>query len=57
MSIDTGEEASMVVAEEPLLPVRMLNEFTYCPWLAYLEWVQGEFMDNAETMEGRFHYR
>ena len=27
----------------PLLPVRMLNEYVYCPRLAYLEWVQGEW--------------
>ena len=23
----------------------MVNEFAYCPRLAYLEWVQGEFAD------------
>jgi len=28
-----------------LVPARMLNEFCYCPRLAYLEWVQGEFAD------------
>ena len=39
------------------LPVRMLNEFTYCPRLGYLEWVQGEFADNDETVEGRYHHR
>jgi len=56
MNHEVGE-ASLSVAEEPLLPVRMLNEFTYCPRLAYFEWVQGEFTDNAETVEGRFHHR
>jgi CRISPR-associated protein Cas1 len=35
----------------------MLNEFAYCPRLAYLEWVQGEFADNLETIEGRFGHR
>jgi hypothetical protein len=30
----------------------MLNEFTYCPRLGYLEWVQGEFADSADTVEG-----
>jgi hypothetical protein len=33
----------------PLLPVRMLNEFAYCPRLGYLMWVQGEFADSADT--------
>ena len=31
------ERDSSLVTEEPLLPVRMLNEFAYCPRLAYLE--------------------
>ena len=42
----------------PLLPVRMLNEFSYCPRLFYLEWVQGEFAHNDDTLEGEFiHHR
>jgi CRISPR-associated protein Cas1 len=40
-----------------LIPARMLNEFAYCPRLAYLEWVQGEFAHNLETLEGRFGHR
>jgi len=43
--------------ENPLIPVRMLNEFTYCPRLGYLEWVQGEWAENIETMEGSFGHR
>src|SRR5919106_3682313 len=41
----------------PFLPVRMLHEFAYCARLGYLEWVQGEFADNDETVEGRYHHR
>jgi len=44
-------------AAPELVPARMLNEHTYCPRLAYLEWVQGDFADNADTVEGRFHHR
>ena len=40
-----------------LVPARMLNEYAYCPRLAYLEWVQGEFADSVDTMEGRFQHR
>ncbi|MDW8396905.1 MAG: CRISPR-associated endonuclease Cas1, partial [Anaerolineae bacterium] len=40
-----------------LLPARMINEFAYCPRLAYLEWVQGDWEDNADTAEGRFAHR
>ena len=40
-----------------LVPARMVNEFVYCPRLAYLEWVQGDWADNADTAEGRFTHR
>jgi CRISPR-associated protein Cas1 len=35
----------------------MLNEHAYCPRLAYLEWVQGDFADNADTIDGQFQHR
>lgn len=35
----------------------MLSEFTYCARLGYLEWVQGEFADNHDAVEGRYHHR
>ena len=38
----------------PLLPARMVNEYVYCPRLAYLEWVQGEWADSAERVTGRW---
>jgi CRISP-associated protein Cas1 len=38
-------------------PARMVNEFAYCPRLAYLEWVQGDFEDSADTVEGRTQHR
>ncbi|HET7922946.1 MAG TPA: CRISPR-associated protein Cas4, partial [Gammaproteobacteria bacterium] len=41
----------------PLLPARMVNEYQYCPRLAYLEWVQGEWADSSDTVEGRFRHR
>ena len=41
----------------PLLPARMVNEYEYCPRLAYLEWVQGEWADSADTVEGRHAHR
>jgi len=41
----------------PLLPARMVNEYVYCPRLAYLEWVQGEWRDSADTVEGRQAHR
>src|SRR5690606_392012 len=40
-----------------LIPVRMLNEYVYCPRLFYLEFVQGEWADNAFTEEGKSVHR
>jgi hypothetical protein len=48
-----GPEANIhVQAPDLVIPARMLNEFVYCPRLAYLMWVQGEFAHNADTVEG-----
>jgi len=41
----------------PLIPVRMLNEYVYCPRLAYMMWVQGEFAHNADTVEGAIRHK
>ena len=43
--------------ESPLIPARILNEFVYCPRLAYLEWVQKEWADSSDTVEGRHVHR
>ncbi len=34
------------------LPARMINEFVYCPRLFYYEYVEGVFVDNADTIRG-----
>lgn len=45
--------APPATAETPLVPVRMVNEWVYCPRLAFLEWVDGEWADSGDTEEGR----
>lgn len=40
-------------AHAPLVPARMVNEWVYCPRLAYLEWVEGEWAESGDTAEGR----
>ena len=40
-------------ANTPLAPARMVNEWVYCPRLAYLEWVEGEWAESGDTAEGR----
>ncbi len=49
-----GESPS---AAQELLPVRMLNEFAYCPRLFHFERVDGLFADSADTVEGRSVHR
>ncbi len=40
-----------------MVPVRMVNEFVFCPRLSYLEWVQCEWEDNKYTEDGRSVHR
>jgi len=39
------------------LPARMINEMAYCPRLFYLEYVQREWAESADTLDGRFVHR
>ncbi len=50
--------APPVTGDTPLVPARMVNEFVYCPRLAYLMWTQGEWSETGDTVEGkRVHTR
>lgn len=44
-------------AEPDLLPVRMLNEYVFCPRLFHLMHVEGRWEDNVFTVDGRFAHR
>ena len=37
----------------PLLPARMVNEYVYCPRLAYLEWVPNSGPSTGLPISGR----
>ena len=39
-------------AEPQQIPARMLNEFVYCQRLFYYEFVEGVFVENADTLRG-----
>ncbi len=54
MRREEGQDSGWV---PELIPARMLNEFAYCPRLCYIEWVQGEFVDSVDTVDGRFQHR
>ena len=57
--MDESSENENIFRDEAsqLVPARMLNEFAYCPRLCYLEWVQGEFQDSVDTVDGRYQHR
>jgi len=42
---------SAVIQAEPI-PARMLNEFVYCQRLFYYEYVEGIFVESADTLRG-----
>jgi CRISPR-associated endonuclease Cas1/CRISPR-associated protein Cas4 len=50
--------APAATGDTPLVPARMVNEFVYCPRLAYLMWTQGEWAETGDTVDGnRVHAR
>ncbi|MGH9090234.1 MAG: CRISPR-associated endonuclease Cas4g/Cas1g [Acidimicrobiales bacterium] len=40
-----------------LVPARMVNEYSYCPRLFYLEWVEAQFAESGDVVEGRYRHR
>ncbi|MEZ6140898.1 MAG: CRISPR-associated endonuclease Cas1 [Zavarzinella sp.] len=52
-----AHETELSPAVPDLIPARMLNEFTYCPRLAWLEYVQGEWEESPDTIDGDFVHR
>jgi CRISPR-associated protein Cas4 len=46
MSVDAAETVP------GLVPIRMLNEFVYCPRLAYLEWADQRWAPSRDTARG-----
>jgi len=50
-SADAGDDGP------DLLPVRMLNEYAYCPRLFHLMHVEGRWADNVYTVQGRNVHR
>ncbi len=43
--------------DQPAIPLRMLNEFAYCPRLFALEWLDGQCADSGDTVRGRTAHR
>jgi CRISPR-associated protein Cas1 len=49
---ETSEHKIRTEAEPQQIPARMLNEFVYCQRLFYYEFVEGVFVESADTLRG-----
>ncbi|MGE3173960.1 MAG: CRISPR-associated endonuclease Cas1 [Vicinamibacterales bacterium] len=52
-----GDEQPQDRSDHALLPVRMVNEFVYCPRLFHFMHVEGRWADNHYTIEGQAVHR
>ena len=50
-----GEAPSRALPD--YLPARMVNEFVYCPRLFFYEFVEGVFVESADTLEGSAQHK
>lgn len=51
LQVNAGLEA------QPVMPVRRLNNFVYCPRLFYFQWVENVFQESADTVAGSHLHR
>lgn len=42
---------------QPVMPVRRLNNYVYCPRLFYFQWVENIFQESADTVAGSHLHR
>src|SRR5262249_23261317 len=49
---ETAEHRARTDTESQPIPARMLNEFVYCQRLFYYEFVEGVFVESADTLRG-----
>lgn len=55
--LETTKGNQPIISNNEPIPVRMINEFAYCPRLFYLEYVQKEWRESADTLGGSFVHR
>ncbi len=51
-TLETSEHKARTETEPRQIPARMLNEFVYCQRLFYYEFVEGVFVESADTLRG-----
>jgi len=54
---DAGLQTQGGLEAQPVMPVRRLNNFVYCPRLFYFQWVENIFQESADTVAGSHLHR
>jgi CRISPR-associated protein Cas1 len=54
---DAGLQTQGGLEAQPIMPVRRLNNFVYCPRLFYFQWVENIFQESADTVAGSLLHR
>jgi CRISPR-associated protein Cas1 len=54
---DAGLQTQGGLEAQPVMPVRRLNNFIYCPRLFYFQWVENIFQESADTVAGSLLHR
>ena len=54
---DAPTQAGGGMEMQPVLPVRRLNNYVFCPRLFYFQWVENIFQESADTVAGSLMHR
>lgn len=54
---EAGLQTQGGLEAQPVMPVRRLNNFVYCPRLFYFQWVENVFQESADTIAGSTIHR
>jgi CRISPR-associated protein Cas1 len=54
---DAGLQTQGGLENQPVMPVRRLNNYVYCPRLFYFQWVENLFEESADTVAGKAVHR
>lgn len=55
--MDAPIQVNAGLESQPVMPVRRLNNFIYCPRLFYFQWVENVFQESADTVAGSHVHR
>ncbi len=54
---ESGLQTQGGLEPQPIMPVRRLNNYVYCPRLFYYQWVENIFQESSDTVAGSHAHR